>query len=378
MSRINFISKKKFNFRLPSKFFFENEKKLKYKLFENVKLNDLFWKNYLQKKEKRKKLLLISGLSRSGNHLLLSILDQHSQISLCGGEDGMLRNLLSMIKKFGEEKIIYKIKNSDYRFFSKLSGSRIKKNKIFLFDKWKKVAYLKNITKLRHSGTQGLNFTTILDFKNIKIKVFYKKYINYLKKKKKFNNFFDFFYHYLDAQRVLFGEKNKNQKYHYTYFHSGLRREINFLLERKIDAKIIVPVRDFKTFYFSYLKGIYRTEKVTSKTLNDIWENWFHKVVDFLKLKKKFPKNVIIVFYEDIVDRPKVITNRILKKLGLKKMIKIKTSILGKPSLGNSSFSIKNLKPGQIYKNQNKMILKNRDLPREYRYVMKKLIKEKI
>jgi len=139
-----------------------------------------------------------------------------------------------------------------------------------------------------------------------------------------------------------------------------------------------VPVRDFKTFYFSYLKGIYRTEKVTSKTLNDIWENWFHKVVDFLKLKKKFPKNVIIVFYEDIVDRPKVITNRILKKLGLKKMIKIKTSILGKPSLGNSSFSIKNLKPGQIYKNKNKMILKNRDLPREYRYVMKKLIKEKI
>ena len=129
MSRINFISKKKFNFRLPSKFFFENEKKLKYKLFENVKLNDLFWKNYLQKKEKRKKLLLISGLSRSGNHLLLSILDQHSQISLCGGEDGMLRNLLSMIKKFGEEKIIYKIKNSDYRFFSKLSGSRIKKIK---------------------------------------------------------------------------------------------------------------------------------------------------------------------------------------------------------------------------------------------------------
>ena len=139
-----------------------------------------------------------------------------------------------------------------------------------------------------------------------------------------------------------------------------------------------MPVRDFKTFYFSYLKGIYRTEKVTSKTLNDIWENWFHKVVDFLKLKKKFPKNVIIVFYEDIVDRPKVITNRILKKLGLKKMIKIKTSILGKPSLGNSSFSIKNLKPGQIYKNKNKMILKNRDLPREYRYVMKKLIKEKI
>ena len=193
MSRINFISKKKFNFRLPSKFFFENEKKLKYKLFENVKLNDLFWKNYLQKKEKRKKLLLISGLSRSGNHLLLSILDQHSQISLCGGEDGMLRNLLSMIKKFGEEKIIYKIKNSDYRFFSKLSGSRIKKNKIFLFDKWKKVAYLKNITKLRHSGTQGLNFTTILDFKNIKIKVFYKKYINYLKKKKNLIIFSTFF-----------------------------------------------------------------------------------------------------------------------------------------------------------------------------------------
>lgn len=373
----NSISKNR-NFSLKNfkRFFFEKERKKKFKFFEEVKLKSDFWK-YDNKNKKNKKLLIISGLSRSGNHLLLSILDNHKDICLCGGEDGMLRNLLAVIKTYGEKKIERKIKSQNFNFIKKLSGSKIFNNKIILFDKWLKVSKLSKNSKLRHSGTQGINYTSILDFKNIKPAINYKAFENYLSKKIEIKNFFDFFYFYLEATRKLFFE-NKKKKFYYTLCHSGLRREINFLLSNNVDATILIPVRDFKGFYSSYLKGIYRTEKPNTHQLNDIWENWRHKVIDFLLLKEKFPNKIILIQYEDLIKNPKKLVNKLLERIKISKIKKLETTILGKPNYGNSSYTLTNIKAGSIYKRKNNLKLKDSQIPFEYKKIMKLIKKNKL
>lgn len=371
----NSISKSK-NFSLNNfkNFFFEKEKKKKFRYFEEVKFKSDFWRSNNIKK-KNKKLLIISGISRSGNHLLLSILDNHKDICFCGGEDGILRNLLAIVKSHGEKNTEHKIRTLNINFLKRLSGSKIVNNKITLFDKWLRVANLSKNSKLRHSGTQGINITSILDFKNIIPKIDYNAFVKYLSKKTIINNFYDFFYFYLEASRKLFFE-NKKKKFYYTLCHSGLRREINFLLSNNVDATVLVPVRDFKGFCSSYLKGIYRTEKPTTHQLNDIWENWRHKVIDFLLLKEKFPNRIILIQYEDLIKNPKKLINKLLGKIKISKIKKIETTILGKLNIGNSSFNLNNIKAGKIYKRINYLKLKDNQIPVEYKKIMK-LIKQK-
>lgn len=371
----NSISKSK-NFSLNNfkNFFFEKEKKKKFKFFEEVNFKSNFWRSDDIKK-KNKKLLIISGISRSGNHLLLSIIDNHKDICFCGGEDGILRNLLAIVKSHGEKKTEHKLRTLNINFLKKLSGSKIVNNKITLFDKWLKVANLSKNSKLRHSGTQGINITSILDFKNTIPSINYSAFVKYLSKKTIIDNFYDFFYFYLEASRKLFFE-NKKKKFYYTLCHSGLRREINFLLSNNVDAIVLVPVRDFKGFCSSYLKGIYRTEKPTTHQLNDIWENWRHKVIDFLLLKEKFPNRIILIQYEDLIKDPKKLINKLFGKIKISKIKKIETTILGKLNIGNSSFNLDNIKAGKIYKRKNYLKLNDKQIPDEYKKIMK-LIKQK-
>lgn len=369
------INKKKFDLNDFKNFFFEKEKKKKFKLHENLKLESSFWKNNFKIK---KKLILVSGLSRSGNHLLLSILDGHPDINFCAGEDGMLFNIFSLAKKYGPKNIEKKIKKLDEKFYLKLSGCKINNEKIYLFDKWLKVKNLKRNSKINHSGTQGQNYTAILDYKNTIPKLNHKGFKIFLKKNnKQFKNIFEFIFYYLDGKKKLFNEVNYKKKF-YCYAHSGMRREVNFLLKNNLNVKNIVPFRDFKSFYFSYLKGIYKTETLSTRTLNDIWENWRHKMIDYLLLKKKYPKNIILVSYEDLVKEPLKTINKILKSLELSSLKKIETTTLGKANYGNSSFSIDKIEPGKIYKRKNKKNLTNNQLPREYLSIMKLLKINKI
>ena len=157
-----------------------------------------------------------------------------------------------------------------------------------------------------------------------------------------------------------------------------MRREIKFLLENGIDLKVIVPFRDFHGFYQSYFKGIYKSAKPTNKILKDIWENWSHKVVDFLKLKKKYPKNIILLSYEDLSRSPLEKTNILLKLLKLKKYEKITSSINNKKIYGNSSFGNRKIKGGEIYFYDKKPSFREEQLPKDYKKLKNLLNKYKI
>ena len=89
-------------------------KKKKYKIYEYPKFkNKEFWKN----KEKNKKpILIVSGPPRNGNHLIISLLDGHSQIIPHPGEDNFLRSLFTYVN-INEENTIKKIKKKTINFF---------------------------------------------------------------------------------------------------------------------------------------------------------------------------------------------------------------------------------------------------------------------
>ena len=75
---------------------------------------------------------------------------------------------------------------------------------------------------------------------------------------------------------------------HQLMFGSNLfMMELLTLLKRSNKIKCITPIRKFENFYYSYAKTRHFTTKVEQKALNDLWEHWRHKVVDYLILKKE-------------------------------------------------------------------------------------------
>ena len=125
--------KKKFDIKDYKTPFFFNEVKgfelAKYPRFKNKN----FWKS--SPKHKNKKLLIISGPGRSGNHLLNSLIDGNKSFSRVIGEDSFLTNLLTQAN-INEKNLIKRIKSGKLSFYKKLS--QFKKNFV-LHNKWEKV-----------------------------------------------------------------------------------------------------------------------------------------------------------------------------------------------------------------------------------------------
>lgn len=107
--------------------FFVNEVR-GYKLSRLNKFKDKhFWKK--KKYKNIDKIIIVSGPGRSGNHLVISLLDPISKVV---GEDSFLINILSLANK-DEKKLIKNLKSGNKNFYIKLSGY-LKNGKIY--NKW--------------------------------------------------------------------------------------------------------------------------------------------------------------------------------------------------------------------------------------------------
>lgn len=129
-----------------------------------------------------------------------------------------------------------------------------------------------------------------------------------------------------------------------------------------------------------FISGPARHGKITfkKKIIKDAWQHWKHKVIDYLILKKKYPSNIEIIKYEDLV----LNTNHIIKKVTVNLDIKfnrnlLKPTLLKKKILGNSSFKIQKEKAGTIYnRKQNNFDLNL--LPKEYNKILAYIEKVKL
>jgi len=377
-SKSQLSTNKKFSIDLFKKPFCFKEKK-KYKLYELPKFtHKSFWKFPVKYKTKKYNTLIVSGPSRNGNHLLLSLLDGHSQFGFHSGEDDTLRTYLAAVK-LNEKSAIKKIKHYDPEYVLKLSGQIIKKNSVTGFNKWKALNELiQNNKKLNvWSGSQKEFTGHVQDFQDIHPNINYADFEKNILEKKQYNNFFDFWFDYLKASKILSRDKKMNIKYPFRWCGSGLRRELFFLLSKTKNVFAVCPIREFNTYYFSFAKARFKTHKIKQNVLNELWEHWRHKVIDFLILKKKYPNNIFIVKYEDIVGETEKTMRRLSQKLGVKyEKILSKPTILKKKHLGNSSFKKSKKYLGKVF--IKKKVFNTSRLPNEYNDILNLIDKVKV
>ena len=349
------------------KLFCENEKK-KYKYKETITFKDkIFWKKN-KSFNNLGTLLFISGPGRQGNHLMIAAMDNSKKIRSNIGEDSFLDNFFNFAK-INETKTINIIKNpkKNINFILNLSGKK-------KFNKWKKLWQLWKKQKKPDtwSGIEGKKWIT--DYKNFLPEIDYPAFEKYLIENRfriaKCNNFMKIFEIYLKATNLLF-EKNKNFKINFRYSGSGLRRELLYLMKNCQNLQCIVPIRRFESFYYTITKSYFGNSKITQKKLNEAWEHWRHKVVDYLILKNRYPKNFHIVRFEDLTNKPLKVLSKLLNILKIKeKTLKFQVSILGKNVEGNSSFFKTNKKNKYgIYKTKYQNNLENVILPKEYKII---------
>ena len=306
----------------------------------------------------------------------MSMLDGHPQIECQPGEDFLLREFISRAKE-DEKKLVSKIKNlKNIGFITRMSGAYI--------NKWKKLHLArKNKKKIKSwSGQQPINKSHISDFQNFIPKINYDAYEkNLIKNLKNINGtetFLDFLKIYLESLSKLVSSSTKKKLiYKHIYVYSGLRRELFYLLEKTENIICICPIRRFESFYFSYAKSRFKTEKVEQKPLDELWEHWRHKTIDYLLLKKKYPKKIIFVKFEDLINKNEITAKKICKKLKINYSKKLnKATILGKTVKGNSSFAKTDQHKGKFYKDSIKKEFPLKILPKEYFEILKTVHKQ--
>ena len=354
------------------------KEKRKYKIYEMPKFKSAFFKD-LNIKDLTEKCIFISGPARSGNHLLLSMLDNHPEIDFEVGEDDMLRTVFSHANT-NEMKTKKNLEKLNFEYISNLSGQPkfgIGKG----INKWKKLYNLKKnkIKSNLWSGLQPESQAHITDFQGIVQDIKYPRFEKVLKDAKKnkikIDNFMSFFDFYLSSKALLVNKRNKS-KYKYRWCGSGLRRELFYLLERSQKIICLTPIRKFENFYYSYAKTRHNTNYVNQVALDDLWEHWRHKVIDYLLLKKKYPKKIHIIKFEDLIDNPERISKKVAKILNIKySKSMISPTVLGKQSIGNSSFGKTTKVKGRIYKSSVNRSLRNVKMPNEYEKIMAQINK---
>ncbi len=346
---------------------FCSSEQTRFKRFETIKKfkHPDFW----TKSEKFNKIgnvLFISGPARNGNHLTMSLLDGHKEILSQPGEDFMLREIISLAKE-DEDSLINNLKSSNnIDFLINLSGAT--------FDKWKKLKEIKdkNIKSSLWSGQQPENESHITDYQDLVPEINYSNFRDFLYSKSKeiseSNSFLDIFAIYLKALQHLVNAENKNFTYPYLWVYSGLRRELFYLFEKTSNIKCICPIREFESFYFSYAKSRFGTNLIKQGVLNELWEHWRHKTIDYLLLHKKYKDKIIFIKYEDLINNTESTAKKICEKLGIQYYENLLTpTTLGVPNKGNSSFAKDDTNIGKIYSTSAEKTFENKvELPKEY------------
>ena len=104
--------------------------------------------------------------------------------------------------------------------------------------------------------------------------------------------------------------------------------------------------------------------------------HWRHKTIDYLLLKQKYPKKIIFVKFEDLVNKNESTAKKICKELKIKFSKKLnQATILGKPVKGNSSFAKTDKFKGKFYKNPLRKKFPKDLLPKEYFEILKQVHK---
>ena len=292
--------------------------------------------------------IVISSPSRMGNHLLLSMLDNHPDLPRIPGEDGFLL--------FCFQQANYDLNRFLTNFLYKRDLSYIKKlSTNLIFDKWFefKKCHLENKIPEKHSGIEIHKYPSIIDFQDLVFDINYDAYhevlTNGLEKLSPDASYKEFFCLYLKALLYLdFQYVEGVNAYQGFIVASGMRSQALWLLKNFKNVKILASLRPFGSYALSHIRSRYRIMEIDDALAKEAWEHWYHKVVDYFYLKTLFPENVCLISYDDVILDTQNSAKAIANFLGVDFSEELLVpTIFGIPVKGNSSISRK--EKGQYY-----------------------------
>lgn len=297
------------------------------------------------------RLLMISSPSRMGNHLLLSILDSHPQLPRIPGEDGFL-SFSFFQANYDLKKYLVRVRDDhDLDYIRRLSTN-------LFFDKWAnlKKCYLKQEVPEKYSGVNIVNRPADIDFKDTVYDVNYDAYTGVLEDGLQAVNdgcFADYLNLYTKALLQLdfeySAEKNRVDGF---ISYSGMRSQVRWVLEHYRQSRLVTSIRPFETYAISHIKSRNKNSEITDELVQEAWEHWYHKVIDYFYLKATYPEQVCLVSFDDLTKRTERVCRAICDFLDVPfSDSMLMPSIFGIPVKGNPSQARSDAARGTFYEN---------------------------
>jgi len=334
--------------------------------------NEYFCKK--QNRNTKDKFLIISSPSRMGNHLIMSVLDNHPELPRIPGEDGFLSfafqhanyDYHNLIKNFRSDE------NIDYIMRLAANGE---------FDRWGvfNKLYKDNIILKKHAGIGSISYKNtgafrqvsefvVQDYEGTSFDIDYKSYLDYLlrnaeniRKARSFNKVLCI---YLKAIQLL-DYNRKTNRFNMYIAASGMRTQLKWVCNTFDNVKILSSIRSFHSYAISHIRSRYGDCELTDEFVTEAWEHWYHKVTDLLWLQKTYPEKIGLVLFEDLIEEPNQTHEAICNHLGIKyNRAMQQATIYGIPVKGNASKSRENSSAGTFYKP--KEFLNNDRIPDDY------------
>lgn len=297
------------------------------------------------------RLLMISSPSRMGNHLLLSILDSHPQLPRIPGEDGFL-SFSFLQANYDLRRYLEHVRDSrDLDYMKRLSTN-------LFFDKWAnlKQCYLKQEVPEKYSGVNIVDRPADIDFKDTIYDVNYDAYSGFLEdglQRISGGCFGDYLTLYTQALlRLDFECSEDKNRFDGFISYSGMRSQVRWVLEHYNQTRLITSIRPFETYAISHIKSRNKDSEITDELVQEAWEHWYHKVIDYFYLKATHPEQVCLVSFDDLTQKTEQVGRAICDFLDVpfsdSMMI---PSIFGIPVKGNPSQAQGDTARGTFYKN---------------------------
>lgn len=283
-------------------------------------------------------LVIVSSPSRMGNHALMSILDSHPELPRVPGEDSFLRH------SFFECN--YDLSAYLRRIRSRQNTEYIRKLSSFPADtdKWAKVkeTHDSKIVPELHAGVQyPTNRMVITDYQDTLVDVDHDAYVQMLENARErisgMDSFADLFALYISALMQLDPER-KPTRFLGTYANSGLRRQCLWLCRNFRKVRILTSIRRFDSYAISHIRSRYREVEFKPEWVQEAWEHWYHKIIDYFWIKVQHPNNIMLIPFEDISGNTELVARNIAAFLGIEfNDSMLVATTFGKESKGNSS-----------------------------------------
>lgn len=283
-------------------------------------------------------IVVVSSPSRMGNHALMSLLDGHPELPRVPGEDSFLRHsffnctydLNGYLRKIRSRHNVEYIRN-----LSSFPADT---------DKWAKVkeAHDSGMMPALHAGIQfPTNRMVITDYQDTLLDVDHAAYLSMLENARTriadMDNFSELFVLYLHALMRLDPQRNTS-RFIGNYANSGMRRQCLWLCENFEKVRILTSIRSFDSYAISHIRSRYRVLEFKAEWIQEAWEHWYHKVIDYFWIKSNYPDNIMLIPFEDISNDLALVAKNVSDFLGISfNETMLSATTFGVKNKGNSS-----------------------------------------